>query len=103
MERLIIFILSTGSLSWIVRYGSIFKPLRERISRKHADYNDSDPNSLIQKYYWFIDSIINCVGCFGVYSGLFFYLILYRTISLDIIAYSLSGAIISLILNKLHR
>ena len=106
MVNLIVFILSTASISWIVVKSKLFLRLRMYITIKHALSKDPKEASKIKiirtiktKTLWYIDNIINCMGCCGVYSGFLSYLLL-NHISIEIIAYSLSGSVISLIASK---
>jgi hypothetical protein len=100
MEKLLIFILCTSSISWIVVKSKLFRSFREYITSQRI---------YAEKYYpkWFaaiwqyFDDLFSCVGCFGVYSGLISAFLLYRTFSIEMIAYSLSGAVISLLIMKL--
>jgi hypothetical protein len=72
----------------------------KKIAFKQDD-DFSKQKSIKTKAFWYIDELFSCVGCMGVYTALFCYLVLYNTLSYEIICYSLSGAMISLSLNKL--
>jgi len=74
--------------------------LRMAITTKYFKLKEHG-NKIIKTIFWYIDNLFGCVGCMGVYSAFINYLVLYRTISLDIIAYSIAGAMISLLLNNL--
>lgn len=105
MENLILFILSTSGLTWILVKSKLFKPLREYFT---LNYNNQINNIELKgfnsyrgvKLYmsYFLNSIFNCEGCMGFWSGLFSYLIIYGNISIKILPYSFAGSIISLIL-----
>ena len=103
MERLLIFILCTSSISWIVVSSKLFKPLREQVSLKRIRSEKRYAIAITRGFWWYLDGLLSCVGCVGVYSGLISYLILYRTLTIELIAYSFSGAIISLMITKLIK
>lgn len=91
MINLIIFILSTSGFVWILNKSKIFRPLREYISLKYK----KTPNGLL----WFLDSILECSGCMGVWAGLIIYLLQYYNI--QIILYTFIGSYCSVFLISL--
>jgi len=103
MERLLIFILCTSSISWIIVNSKLFQPIREAITTKRIKTQIELSNSITKMFYWYLDGLFGCVGCMGVYSGFFSYCILYKTFSVEIIAYSLSGAMASLLMVRLTK
>lgn len=99
MEKIIIFILCTSSISWIVVRSKLFQPLREYVTTKRIKADKSSGN-FVRSIWDYLDGLFSCVGCFGVYSGLASYCLLYQSISVETIAYSLSGSIVSLFVIK---
>jgi len=91
------FLICTGSISWIIVKSKIFKSLRERFT---TTYLKADKDDILYGFYYYISHVFNCVGCCGVYSAFAAYLILYQKFSVEMIAYCLAGSMISLILNK---
>jgi len=73
------------------------------ITTKHYKVRDSQGSKIIELILRYFDNLLGCVGCFGVYSGAFNYLIMYSTLDIRIISYAMSGAMVSLILNSLIK
>ncbi len=71
--------------------------MREGVSRNAQLFGEGEP---FHGFFFFINHVFNCVGCFGVYSAFVTYMILYQEFSIEMIAYVLAGSIISLTLNK---
>lgn len=71
-------------LTWIITESKIFKPFREYISKK----NKSKKNVFIN----FLDSILNCSGCFGFWAALMVYFVR----DIELIIYLLNGSILSI-------
>lgn len=106
MSDLILFCLCTSSLSWILVKSKLFLKARIYFTVKHAESKNPTTcskyklvRSIKTNTLWYIDSAMNCVGCMGVYAGLVSYLLIYL-LNFDIIAFALSGSIVSLILIK---
>lgn len=95
MEELIIFILSTAGLSWIVVKSKIFKSLREKISSIRIN----SPNFVLN----YLDQVLNCSGCFGVWSGIISYMLVYQVVTIEAAAFACSGSIISMMSDKLLK
>jgi len=102
MERLLIFILCTTSLSWIVVKSKLFRPYREYLTTKRIEASKNS-YAFVHSIWEYFDDLFSCVGCFGVYSGFISYYLLYRVFAIEMIAYSLSGAIISLLIMKVFK
>lgn len=91
MINLLIFILSTAGLVWVMNKSKITRPLREAISLKYK----TSPNGLL----WFLDSILECSGCMGVWAGLAVYTLQYYNI--EIALYAFIGSFCSVFLISL--
>jgi len=103
MEMLLVFVLCTASIAWILVYGSIFKSLREGITEKRINSQVANSHAHKQDFYLFLDRLFSCVGCMGVWAGFVSFILVYKTVSPDIIAYALSGALISLIAKRIIK
>lgn len=106
MEKLIIFILSTASLAWIFNKSKLFQGVRMSVVTKKYLHKQQDElnksKSLAFRWFDYLDSLLTCVGCMGVYTALFCYLMLY-VFEFKIICYALAGSMISLLFNKLIK
>ena len=91
MEKLIPFILASAGFTWLVVYSKLFLKLRVGVSKK-----TNNGGVLINV----LNDILNCEGCFGFYSGCINYLLVYKTVSIDIIIYGFTGSFVSLFLIK---
>lgn len=90
---LLLFIFATAGLTWILVLSSSFRPFREYITRK----NKSKKNVINS----FLDGILNCEGCFGVWAGGVVYILQYYKI--EIVLYCFAGSFCSLFLISLLK
>lgn len=95
MEELIIFILSTAGLTHIVTKSKLFIPIRESVTGLRQKYTN-----FITKY---IDNVLNCPECFGLYSGFISYMAVFNTVEMSMIAYGFSGVMISIFSTKILK
>ena len=89
--KLILFILTTGVISYVVTTGALFKKLRENVSRKNEQENTMEFKNY---WYWFLDEILNCPLCFGFWAGILVYLAVY-VCDFSWLCYPFVGAITS--------
>lgn len=64
---------------------------------KSEFYKPRPGNKPTKKYkvYWYVDSLLNCAGCFGFWAGIIVYLL--QKYHCDIVLYALTSAFIGLI------
>ena len=86
MKDLLIFIMATVGFTFIVTKSSLFKPLRERVTKLHKKYSGI-------KLLWGINELMNCNKCLGFWSGVVVFSLQYYRI--DIALYGLSGCFVS--------
>jgi hypothetical protein len=104
MLNLIVFIFATAGLTWMLTRSKIFKPFREKITHKRNIFNlsvkstelKSRKNTIKYKLYLFLDEMLGCYGCCGVWSGGIIYLL--QKCNIEIVLYVCIGAISSQIL-----
>lgn len=72
MLLLIKFIFASAGLSWIVVRSNIFKPFREYITKERKVYQALSVTNQRLRFkshvLWFLDSILNCSGCFSFWA-----------------------------------
>ena len=103
MENLIVFILATAGLSWIVCRSNLFKSIRESVSHTYGlvevERKFKKKKILIRGgFYYFLDSILGCVGCFAFWASQLNYIMIFKEISVDSIYCGFIGSITSLII-----
>lgn len=114
MEKITLFSFATAGLSWILVKSKLFTPLREFFTlsyNNHVNYVASNGVSVFSwmklYFYYFLNGIFNCEGCMGFWSGIVNYLLIYKTIELDILCYGFGGSIFSLLIigvfNNMNR
>lgn len=109
MQELLVFILSVSGLSWILTKGSVFMPLRVRVTFKSEAYillvkdpnTNTVKNNFYRQIYWFLNSILNCHGCMALWSGLLCYGL--HWIGLDVVVYGFAGVSASLLVISLIK
>ncbi len=92
MKELILFILATSGFTWTITLSKLFKPMREFFTS--------------HKKIWgigFLNNVTNCAGCMGFWSGMINYMLIYRKLDIEIIAYGFAGTIISLLIIALYK
>lgn len=102
MINLFIFILSTSGFAWGVTRSKLFKSIRETVSYKVNLLNiavkstqlKSFSNTVKYKFYWLLDSVLNCGGCFGFWAGIIIYQLMEYKVY--VLVYAFIGAIVSL-------
>ncbi len=76
--QFLLFILATIGVILITNKSKLFKPLRERVTRLRTKHKDN-------KFYWWLDSILNCSTCISPYAGALMYVVQY--FDLEILLY----------------
>ena len=111
MTSLAKFILSTAGLVMILNISKLLKPFREWVS---IWYKNSG-----SKFSWFIDSLLNCSLCMGVWAGFLVYILMYKFesttelfkhilswiygLNINAILHSFIGGCVSLLLITLYQ
>jgi hypothetical protein len=91
MKDLALFILSTAGFTWLITRSKLFVFLRVAVSKRY----DKNRNN---KFFWFLENILNCVGCFGFWSGVANALLVLMVFDITLVCYGCAGIIISLLL-----
>ena len=96
MIELLILLLSSAGLTWGVVTSKLFKRLREYFTMNRMLYAPKNGKVKLKYYfYWFMDSILNCQGCFGFWSGVICYVLL--KCGLEMILFGFIGTVVSLL------
>ena len=91
--HLLLIILALVGLTWILVKSTLFKPIREFISKK----NTNKGNIFIR----FLDSIMNCEGCMGFWAAGVVYVLDYFKI--EIALYCFAGSFCSVFMMALLK
>ncbi len=108
MEKLLLFIFATSGLSWIVVRGKLFKSFREWLTTCYINsMKRMEAGKLFAKVWykilWFFNECLNCDLCFGVWSGAINYVLIYKKIDIEILAYGFAGSVISMLIVSLNK
>ena len=108
MKDLILFIISTAGLSWILCRSKLFTPLRSFLTDSYKDKIEdisAEGMSLILGiklyFYYFFSSIFSCEGCMGFWAGAVNYILIYKSLDINILSYGFAGSIVSLFIISL--
>lgn len=96
MLNLFIFILATSGLSYGVTQSELFKALREYVSKKHIEKNIATEKRT-SVLYWYLAEVLTCPFCFGFYSGIIMYLLIY-VLPCKSITFPFIGSVVSMII-----
>jgi len=66
--QLIIFLVTTASLTYGVTKTDLFKSARENASSRNIKLNEGMPK-IISWRWWFLDHVLNCTFCFGFWAS----------------------------------
>lgn len=91
------YLLAVIGLVAIVVTSTLFKPLREGISRQKRDRS----SKALKKAFWFLESITNCRLCCSVWAGLILYPV--YNCQINVILLPLAGSGFVYILTQLSK
>lgn len=90
MNELILFIMVCCSLTFLLKESDLFSFIRSWIIPKHP----------------FFYKLFSCSFCLGFYTGIISFILVYKTVNLNILVYALASCIINLlffsVLNKIN-
>jgi Protein of unknown function (DUF1360) len=103
MEKVILFILATSGLSWILCKSKLFKAMREYFSEvaESIEVEKSFNKKIFpgkETLIWTITSLFSCVGCFGFWTAQFNYVLIFKQVDIEMIAFGFIGSITSLLI-----
>jgi hypothetical protein len=81
------FILASTGLTLIFTWSSIFKPLREAISKKKEKVAKENGYNISFKLLKFIEGIFSCCMCMGFWVGIFLYYPIFKQFTYEILIF----------------
>lgn len=96
MIDFLILLLSSAGLTWGVVTSKLFKRVREYFTMNRMLYAPKNGKVKVKYYfYWFLDSVFNCHGCFGFWAGMICYCL--SKLGLEVILFGFIGTVVSLL------
>lgn len=98
MQNLIIFLFGTSGLVFILNKSSMFKPIREYITKKH--YEKQSKNRILG----FFSDLFSCSLCMGFWASIPMFLIIYNDLhNKMILPLMMCGALVSYLISSISE